>query len=90
MKYDVTKNGIIVAAHIFLKNGYQPMATLVFAFGGHVTIEWDNIKEREKYKEGINAYTVFFDDRTSYNSFEKILNKDDARTVKYIPPFTKD
>ena len=62
--YDPKIYGAVVAIHIWLKDGYQPMADLTFAFGGRKTIEWDNINEREKYQRGINAYTIIYDDRT--------------------------
>ena len=62
--YDPEIYGAVVAIHIWLKDGYQPMADLTFAFGGMKTIEWDNIDEREKYQRGINAYTIIYDDRT--------------------------
>lgn len=62
--YDPEIYGAVVAIHIWLKNGYQPMADLAFAFGGMKTIEWDNIDARAKYQRGINAYTIMYDDRT--------------------------
>lgn len=61
--YNPATHGIITAIHIYLEDGYQPMAELAFAFGGTKIIHWDNIVEREFYAEGINAYTIMFDDR---------------------------
>lgn len=63
-EYDPEIYGAVVAIHIWLKDGYQPMADLAFAFGGMETIEWDNIDKRAKYQRGINAYTIMYDDRT--------------------------
>ena len=53
-----------------LQNGYQPMAELAFAFGGKVTIRWDDVIMRNKYAPGINAYTLMFDERTRFTKFE--------------------
>lgn len=61
--YDPTKYGAVVAIRIYLKNGHQPEAELVFAFGGTETIHWDVPSEREKYASGINGYTLFYDER---------------------------
>lgn len=70
--YDPTIHGIVTAVHIYLEHGYKPMAELAFAFGGTATIHWDNIKEREIYMKGINAYTIMCDDRAKF-PFEKYV-----------------
>lgn len=44
-------------------NGIIPMAELKFAYGDNVTIQWNNDEERAKYADGINAYTLFYDER---------------------------
>lgn len=67
--YTPDKYGIVKAIRIFLADGYKPYATFAFAFGGTVTIDWANIKEREKYMPGINAYTFIIDERMK-NKFE--------------------
>lgn len=63
--YDPGFNDFVEAIHIWLKDGYKPMADLAFAFGGTETIEWDNVDARAKYQCGINAYTIMYDDRTN-------------------------
>lgn len=63
-KYDPTREGIVVAIRIYYaENRFTPMADLAFAFGGKATIEWDVPMEREVYKSGINAYTLYYDER---------------------------
>lgn len=61
-EYTPQKNGSVVAIKIYNK-GCSPMAVLAFAFGGFVEIRWDVAEERNKYKDGINAYTLYFDAR---------------------------
>lgn len=61
--YSVEKNGAVVAMRIFLEDSRKPMAELAFAYGGTATIDWTNVAEREKYKEGINGYTLIYDER---------------------------
>lgn len=62
--YDPTREGIVVAIRIYYaENGFTPMADLAFAFGGKITIEWDVPAEREVYEAGINAYTLYYDER---------------------------
>ena len=68
--YDPMTDGAIIAIRIYLQNGYQPMAELAFAFGGKVTIRWDDVIMRNKYAPGINAYTLMFDERTRFTKFE--------------------
>lgn len=68
--YDPTINGAVVAIRIYLKDYHSPMAELAFAFGGTVTIEWDNVIQRKKYESGINAYTLIFDTRVHETTFE--------------------
>lgn len=69
INYSPDKFGVIESIHIFLKHGYRPMATLTFCFGGVVTIPWDRIDIKDKYKEGINAYTIIYDDRAKKAPF---------------------
>lgn len=61
--YNPTTHGGVVAIRIYLKDGHIPMADLVFANKGMVTIEWANVKEREFYAHCINAYTLIYDER---------------------------
>lgn len=76
---DETSVRYVYAIHIFLKDGYKPMATLAFGDGGRptgetVTIEWDNLTQRRQYYW--NAYTLVYDDRTkavSIDSFDKYI-----------------
>ena len=67
--YTPEKYGIVEAVKIFYGKACWPYATLAFAYGGTVTIDWANVKEREKYSRGINAYTLFIDERVK-NKFE--------------------
>lgn len=69
MMYNVNEQGVITAIRIFYKeDGVTPMAELVFALGGSVTIEWTNAKIRKEYEKGINGYTFFFDERIEIES----------------------
>ena len=67
--YTPEKYGIVEAVKIFYGKACWPYATLAFTYGGTVTINWANVKEREKYSRGINAYTLFIDERVK-NKFE--------------------
>lgn len=67
--YNSGFNDFVEAIHIWLKDGYKPMADLAFISDGVKTIAWDDIEEREKYSFGINAYTIIYDDRAG-QSFE--------------------
>lgn len=67
--YTPEKYGIVVAVKIFYGKACWPYATLAFAYGRTVTIDWTNVKEREKYSKGINAYTLFIYERVK-NKFE--------------------
>ena len=51
--YNPMTHGAIIAVHIYLEDGYKPMAELAFAFGGTETIHWDDVEEREPYLKGI-------------------------------------
>lgn len=62
--YDVNKTGVVIAVRIFFKRGsFNPYAELVFAFGGSVIVNWANTEETKQYSEGINCYTLFYDER---------------------------
>ena len=63
-KYDPVEKGAVIAIRIYYaENGFTPMADLALAFGDKVTIEWDVPAEREVYESGINAYTLYYDER---------------------------
>ena len=64
--YNPMTHGIVTAIHIYLEDGYKPMAELAFAFGGTEIIHWNNVAEREIYAKGINAYTIMCDDRAEF------------------------
>ena len=68
--YTPERDGAITAIRIYLRNGYQPMAILLPAFGGSYHIHWDSVDEREPFLKGINAYTVFYDERTKMTDFK--------------------
>lgn len=65
--YTPEKYGIVEAIRIFYGKACWPYATLAFAYGGTVTIDWANVEERKKYMPGINAYTLIIDDRVKKN-----------------------
>ena len=64
-KYDMARDGIVNAVRIYYKNGHgpTPYADLAFAYGGMVTIQWTNVEQRTEYMQGINGYTLFYDER---------------------------
>jgi hypothetical protein len=74
--YDPKRDGGVIAIRIYEEEGNEthPQADLVFAFGGTRTITWTNMEERESFHEGINGYTVFFDER-EHPTFEDFVNK---------------
>jgi len=74
-EYDVNKQGPITAIRITEEGSSLPQAVLVFAHGGSVTITWTNIEQREKYAEGINGYTLIYDERTNKIPFDSLLKK---------------
>lgn len=56
----------VYGVRIFLRDGYQPMAELMFGDGGRPNgeteiIEWDREDERKRFV--INAYTYIWDER---------------------------
>ena len=64
MKYNQYQDGSVKAIRIYYAdNGISPMADLILAFTGKITIQWDNIEQREIYSKGINSYTLYYDDR---------------------------
>lgn len=73
IKYNPMIHGAVTAIHIWLDNGYKPMAELAFAFGGTKVINWDNVSERKKYKDGITAYTIMYDERAESVPFENYV-----------------
>lgn len=72
-KYYPDKYGCIIAIRIYLINDHIPMADLVFPDGKYTTIEWINISHRNKYKSGINGYTLVYDERPKRDFKEWIL-----------------
>ena len=74
----------VYAIRIFNENDYKPMAELAFGDGGRpngetITIEWDDINEREKYV--INAYTFIWDERdvVKEKTFDKYVKGEDRK-----------
>jgi hypothetical protein len=64
MKYNQYQDGSVKAIRIYYAdNGISPMADLILAYGGKITIQWDNIEQREIYSKGINGYTLYYDER---------------------------
>lgn len=63
-EYNPINHGIVIAIRIFTdENGINPMAELAFAFGGTTIIAWNEPAQRKLFKDGINGYTLFFDER---------------------------
>lgn len=75
MSYNTIKDGAVIAIRIYKDcSGIFPLADLRLAFGGIKTIRWDCPSEREVYKDGINGYTLFYDERIT-KCFDDILNR---------------
>lgn len=72
-KYSPDNYGCIIAIRIYLVHGHIPMADLVFPDGRYTTIEWTNVSHRDKYKSGINGYTLIYDERPKKDFKEWIL-----------------
>lgn len=71
--YNTDTYGCVMAIRIYLVHGHIPMAELVFPDGRYTTIEWANVSHRDKYKSGINAYTLIYDERPKKDFKEWIL-----------------
>ena len=62
--YTPEKYGVAVAIQISIADdGHTPIAEIKFAFGDTVVIRWDCVEHREKFLSGINAYTLWYDER---------------------------
>lgn len=77
--YDPMYDGAITSIRIYLKDGYQPMAELAFAFGGTFTFEWDRCDFREMFMSGINAYTLMYDTRCNRPFTDWVKSKEEDR-----------
>lgn len=62
-KYDIMKDGIVMAVHIYTDEYETPYAELIFAYGGKATIQWNSADQRNEYMPGIDGYTLFYDER---------------------------
>ncbi len=63
-KYDVNKDGAVLAIRIYFAEDRNPMADLILAYGHKkVTIDWVNTEQRAEYMPGITGYTVIYDER---------------------------
>lgn len=80
--YDPTNHGVIMAIRLFYDNMRTPMAELAFAFGGTCVIEWVNVTLRERFKKGINGYTLIYDTRITEN--EEVIKDLDYRFRQQI------
>lgn len=72
-EYSPDNYGCVIAIRIYLVDGHIPMADLVFPDGRYTTIEWANVSHRDKYKSGINGYTLIYDERPKRDFKEWIL-----------------
>lgn len=63
-KYDVRKDGAVIAIRIYFEGDRNPMADLILAHEHRkVTIDWVNVEQRAEYAPGINGYTLIYDER---------------------------
>lgn len=74
INYTPDKFGAVVALRVFTVS-CSPYAELAFAFGGTVTIPFDDCNIRKPYLAGINSYTVLFDERTENKTFADFIVK---------------
>ena len=82
-EYDPGKHGTVIAIRIFYdKLNTRSMAALAFAFGGTCVIEWVNVTLRERFKKGINGYTLMYDTRITDN--EEVIKELDYRFRQQI------
>ena len=62
--YTPDQYGVVIAIRISMAdNGHTPIAELKLAFGETVVIRWDCVDHRERFLSGINAYTLYYDER---------------------------
>ena len=62
--YNPQEQGAITAIRIYYaEDNITPMAQFAFAYGETATIEWTNPVHRNSYANGINGYTLIFDER---------------------------
>ena len=65
-RYNVKKDGVVDAVRIYTDEYATPYADLILAFGGERTICWTNVEQRNEYLQGINGYTLFYDENEIY------------------------
>ena len=84
LDYDPAKHGSVTAIRIFFEDSCtrNPMAELAFTFGGTCVIEWVNVTLRERFKKGINGYTLMYDTRITDN--EEVIKELDYRFRQQI------
>lgn len=64
MSYDLEKDGVVLKIRITVAdNLLTPIAELKLASGKIVVIRWDCVEHRNIYMKGINAYTLWYDER---------------------------
>lgn len=68
--YNPILHGDVEVIRIFYSENWNILAELRFCFGGTTIIEWTNPDEREKFKEGINGYTLFLDERVIVDNYK--------------------
>jgi hypothetical protein len=57
------KNVGVLAIRIYLGGNCTPMADLRMADGVVETICWVDVKARKQFEQGINGYTLIYDER---------------------------
>ena len=84
LDYNPAKHGSVIAIRIFYEDSCMrnPMAELAFSFGGTYVIEWVNVTLRERFKKGINGYTLIYDTRITEN--EEVIKDLEYRFRKQI------
>ena len=62
--YNVARDGAVIAIRLFFEAGKSiPMAEIVTAFGRRGIVRWDSVENRNRYGNGITAYTLYYDER---------------------------
>lgn len=66
----------VLAIRIYLdKNGRTSMADLLMVDHVVETIEWTDAKQRKQFEEGINGYTLIYDERPKASWAEMVGHK---------------
>lgn len=61
--YNPCIQGTIIAVRIYRESELLTSAELAFTHGKTIKIPWSSVDQRNKFKEGITEYTLFYDER---------------------------